>query len=148
MLNIIKTRLPPVSRRANQALHGGIGLLMVVALALCALIKPDPSGIGTHQQLGLPGCLVCRVLGIQRCPSCGMTTGFAHLMRGQWQRAKAANPAAPVVFVIWCLVMCYCLAIAISGLEFLAYEIPAITILFVTGFVFWIVALVGYLGHP
>jgi hypothetical protein len=34
------------------------------------------------------------------CPSCGMTTSFAHFVRGEWPSAVRANAAA---FVLACL---------------------------------------------
>lgn len=122
-------------------LHLGIGSMMLCGLGLCALLRPDPSGVGTHRQLGLPDCLICLVTGKERCPSCGLTTGLAHLMRGHWHQATATHAAAPVVFVVWCGAACYCLAIAALGIDWLTYEIWAMGLLCTTGFVFWLLAL-------
>lgn len=65
-------------------------------LALAAVLKPDPRGFGTHEQLSLAGatigpCGFPATIGIP-CPSCGMTTAFAHTVRGQWWRAFGAQP--------------------------------------------------------
>jgi hypothetical protein len=136
-----KNYQPPISRRLNRMLHLGVGVIMLCGLALCALIQPDPSGIGTHKQLGLPGCLICRVTGMKHCPSCGLTTGFAHVVRGRWIQAQATHPAAIAVFIIWCLMACYCLVIAALGINWLIYEISASAIVCTTGFLFWIMAL-------
>lgn len=46
-------------------------------LALAASLDPDPSGLGTHQGLGLPPCQWVTVAGIP-CVTCGMTTAFSH----------------------------------------------------------------------
>ena len=48
--------------------------------------------MGTHQQLGLPGCSLPMLTGYP-CPSCGMTTAFAHAVRGQFIDAFLAQPA-------------------------------------------------------
>jgi Protein of unknown function (DUF2752) len=62
--------------------------LLVVARRL----EPDPRGFGTHTQLGLPRCAFLNVTG-RLCPTCGMTTSFAWLMRGRIDRSWQANPA-------------------------------------------------------
>lgn len=131
----------PIPRRLNRTLHFGIGGLMLCGLGLCTLIQPDPSGIGTHRQLGLPECLICRITGRERCPSCGLTTGFSHLIRGHWDQASAAHPAAPAVFAIWCGIACYSLVIAALGINWLTYEISVLAILCTAGFGFWLMAL-------
>ena len=43
---------------------------LVAVLSIAAWLAPDPSGLGTHQQLGLPACTSVAILGI-RCPACG-----------------------------------------------------------------------------
>ena len=66
----------------------GSGLLSLLATA--AWLTPSPQGLGTHQQLGLPPCTIVVWFGL-RCPSCGMTTAWAHLLRGQVVLALQAN---------------------------------------------------------
>lgn len=67
--------------------------LMISAVFLSAwMLNPDDSGSGTHRQLGLPECLLLQATGV-RCPTCGMTTAFAHFVRGHWVAALQANPA-------------------------------------------------------
>jgi hypothetical protein len=66
----------------------GIGLLGLLAIA--AMLEPSPLGHGTHQQLGLPPCTFWVLFG-RPCPTCGMTTAWAHLVRGEWVDAGRAN---------------------------------------------------------
>ena len=62
---------------------------MIGLLLTAAMLKPDPRGLGTHQQLGLAPCTFQLVFGT-RCPACGMTTSWAHLTHAQpWAALKA-----------------------------------------------------------
>lgn len=66
------------------------GLFLVTLLILAASLSPNPKGMGTHRQLGLPPCSLVVLAGV-RCPSCGMTTSWAHLMRGNLVSSVQAN---------------------------------------------------------
>lgn len=69
-----------------------IGLFAGLILALAARATPDPRGYGTHaSSLGLPPCGLIRYAGVP-CPSCGMTTAFAHAVRGEMGRSARAQP--------------------------------------------------------
>lgn len=82
----------------------GFSLLGLLGITRC--LTPDPSGMGTHQQLGLPPCGLVQWFGIP-CPSCGMTTSWAYLTRGQIPESLSANPAGTLmgltalVFGLW-----------------------------------------------
>lgn len=72
----------------------GSGLLVLLVVAF--VLKPDPSGMGTHQRLGLRPCNFQIWFGEKwgekaRCPSCGMTTSWAHMTKGQVVRSFQAN---------------------------------------------------------
>lgn len=68
-------------------LLAGIGVLTLLVTA--RQLEPNATGIGTHQQLGLPPCTSVALWGI-RCPACGMTTSWAWATRGNlWQSAEA-----------------------------------------------------------
>ncbi len=67
-----------------------IMLTVVGLLVVAAKLQPSPSGLGTHQQLGLPPCTM-RVVFELRCPACGMTTAWAHFVRGQWRSSIRVN---------------------------------------------------------
>lgn len=77
-----------------------LGALVAIApLALAAKLRPDPTGLGTHQQLGLPPCS-SRLLWNIRCPACGMTTSWAHLVRGEVLESVYANPGGMLLGVV------------------------------------------------
>jgi hypothetical protein len=77
------------------------GALVVLAIGLAAVfatalrIHPynedgSARSMATHRQLGLPPCTFSEVTGVP-CPSCGMTTSFALLVRGDVVNSARAN---------------------------------------------------------
>lgn len=71
-------------------------LVSAAVLALAAYLEPDPRGYGTADQLGNGPCGMLIMTGLP-CPTCGMTTAFAHTVRGQWLRAFWVQPAGFVL---------------------------------------------------
>jgi hypothetical protein len=64
----------------------------LVVLGIAVWLEPSPTGVGTHQGLGLAPCNLVVLTGYP-CPTCGMTTAFAYAVRGQWWSAFNAQPA-------------------------------------------------------
>ena len=89
--------------RFQRFLLIALGSVLLALLATTASLRPATSGHGTHQQLGLPPCAVQMMWKI-RCPSCGMTTSWAHFVRGQWIRSLQANSGGALLAVIASLV--------------------------------------------
>lgn len=86
---------PPADGSLSHAARWGLlamasGLLALLVLARCLVPDPYGRGFGTHQQLGLPPCTFYVVTG-RRCPTCGMTTAWSYVVRGQWARAVQAS---------------------------------------------------------
>jgi hypothetical protein len=83
----------PVAARARVRPWAALILAGCLAVLLVALyLKPDPRGYGTHQRLiGMGPCGMLVMTGLP-CPTCGMTTAFAHTVRGQWGRAFWVQP--------------------------------------------------------
>ena len=90
---------PPVrrARRLTIWVRGGLlaiacGLIAVFAVA--AWLDPNQGDqvwlAETHTQLGLPSCSFKKLTGVV-CPSCGMTTSFALLIRGDLINSARAN---------------------------------------------------------
>jgi len=70
---------------------------------LGALTTPDPRGHGTHEQLGLPPCMLMQFTGVP-CPGCGVTTAWSCFAHGEFVAAIRVQPfgallAACVVIV-------------------------------------------------
>jgi hypothetical protein len=75
--------------RDRLVIAGG-GVVLLAVLAVSSLLTPSTQGFGTHRQLGLPDCSMVAMFGI-RCPGCGMTTSWAHVMHGNIEGALNAN---------------------------------------------------------
>lgn len=131
----------PIGPTANRWLHAGASLALGAVLIACAATAPSPSGRGTHQRWGLPACLICQVSGRTRCPSCGLTTAFCHILRGQIAQAQNCNPAGLPIFGLWLAAVGYCAAIALVGKRWLAQELLVSAVVFLILLGCWIVAL-------
>jgi hypothetical protein len=70
--------------------------------------------MGTHQQLGLPPCTFNEMTGVP-CPSCGMTTSFTLLMRGDVWHSMQANFAGTALATFGLLFIPWALASAFFG---------------------------------
>lgn len=90
------------------------GLLLCCGFLLARWLEPNPQGFGTHQQLGLPPCTFLTLTGLP-CPSCGMTTCFAHFTRGHWRQAVAASPPGVLLATVCAGLVPWCLASAGRG---------------------------------
>jgi hypothetical protein len=64
------------------------------------LLTPDPSGHGTHTQLGLPPC-PSAFLFDRPCPGCGLTTSFTATVQGQFGAAFRAHPFGPILYGVF-----------------------------------------------
>ncbi|MCC7292860.1 MAG: DUF2752 domain-containing protein [Phycisphaerales bacterium] len=84
--------MPAMRPARARLIAAGVAGAGVFVLTLAAWLTPDPSGMGTHRQLGLPPCNMVILTG-HPCPSCGMTTAFAHAVRGRFLSALRTQPA-------------------------------------------------------
>ena len=62
-----------------------------VILGLAAYLTPAEAGLGTHEQLNLPACAWVTLMDVP-CPTCGMTTAFAHAANGDLLAAGLTQP--------------------------------------------------------
>lgn len=67
-------------------------------------ITPAASGIGTHEQLGLPPCGVYAFFSLP-CPACGLTTAFAHLAHLDIQASLRVHPLGLPLFLLTLLAL-------------------------------------------
>lgn len=88
----------------------------LTVLVLAARLEPDPSGVGTHRQLGLPACGYLEATG-RPCLSCGMTTAFSHMAEAEPVAAVRANPMGLVLFLLTLCAVPWCAHAAWTGAD-------------------------------
>ena len=124
--------LGPLIRRVvvgNRTRGRAIALLVLggatVLLGVAAWLTPSPTGVGTHQQLGLAPCSMLLLGGVP-CPTCGMTTAFSHTVRGQWISAIVVQPAGFVLALATIAAAFVSLAVLATGKVWVVnwYRIP------------------------
>jgi hypothetical protein len=93
---------------------GGLGLSVLTLLLTAKGLTPDPRGFGTHEQLGLTPCSFYRWTGWE-CPTCGATTAWALLLRGEWAAAVQSNVAGTLLGVVAVLSVPWFIASAVAG---------------------------------
>ena len=85
---------PMAARAVAAAVLGGCAVLFAVA----AWLDPTPVGTNNLEHFGLPPCGMMMRWGLP-CPTCGMTTAFAHAARGQLASAFHAQPAGLTIAI-------------------------------------------------
>jgi hypothetical protein len=100
--------LPYLPLWVRGGLLGVAGFLTVI-FSIAIYLNPyndDGSALrsGTHQKLGLPACTFKETTGIP-CPSCGMTSSFALLVRGDlWHSVQANFVGTMLGMICLCLI--------------------------------------------
>jgi len=93
-----------------------LGLVAVFAVAI--YLDPyrggEPLRMETHRQLGLPPCTFKEMTGLP-CPSCGMTTSFSFMVRGDVWNAVQANVVGALLAAFCMLVIPWSVACVVTG---------------------------------
>jgi len=84
--------------RTDKLVAFGLLVSACTLLAVAGWLKPAAVGYGTHTQLGLPPCMFLQVTHLP-CPSCGLTTSFAWMIRLHIWKAFWANPFGILLFL-------------------------------------------------
>lgn len=82
----------------NRASGALVALACGALLAVGAGLRPDLSGIGTHEQMGLPPCGFFVATGWP-CVTCGVTTAFAEAVHGRLLGALRVQPMGAALAV-------------------------------------------------
>jgi hypothetical protein len=110
--------------RVLAMLAGGV---LLALLTTAAWLTPSAQGMGTHQQLGLPPCTSVQWFGI-RCPSCGMTTSWSHLVRGNVLSAFRVNAGGALLGAVALVCSPWLLVSAVRGRWLLAPPHEGVTL--------------------
>lgn len=80
------------SARLRREFIGEFAMFMIWLLIVVTLfwLSPNPSGHGTHTQLGLAPCPFFSLSG-RLCPTCGITTSFCSIVQGDFASAFRAH---------------------------------------------------------
>ena len=100
--------------RTRRLIAGIIALGTGAVLVTAAVLRPAGEGVGTHEQLGLPGCSWITLLGIP-CPTCGMTTSFAHAANGNLLDAVVTQPFGALLAIITAMAFLVSIYIVMTG---------------------------------
>ncbi len=94
----------------------GLSLALVagILLGIAVSLSPDPEGLGTHAQLGLPACSWMSGFSIP-CPTCGMTTSFSHAVKGELGQAFLAQPLGAILALLTAVVFLLGVYVALTG---------------------------------
>ena len=109
--------LPVMTRNVRGALLGmviGLAIVFTIALRLDPYQGGHTWNMETHTQLGLPPCNFKVLTGLP-CPSCGMTTSFALLMKGDVAGALRANSVGALLAVLCLALIPWGLATVVRG---------------------------------
>jgi hypothetical protein len=112
-----------------------LGLVLVFGIArwLNPYENGRPRRMETHLQLGLPPCNF-RILTGLPCPSCGMTTSFALLVRGDLENSLRANAVGTLLAVFCVVLIPWGLACAVSGRTLFVVSLERTVMWIVIGF--------------
>ena len=108
-------------------------------LVIAGRLTPDPSGVGTHRQLGFGECGMLVTTGLP-CPTCGMTTAFSNTVRGRLIQAFLAQPAGLI------LAIATMAAVLLSGWTVLFGRMPRIAMWLPGPYLFCLILLFLLLG--
>jgi hypothetical protein len=121
-----------LGRLLSLAISVACGTVMVIATRLI----PSPTGMGTHTQLGFEPCYFALQTGIP-CPSCGMTTSYSWLARGNFPASFYVQPMGAVLGLATIVTFWAGLYVAVTGRSIYRlirlgptrYYVPSIVIL-------------------
>ena len=119
-MNMTQTAVPAIHplEVGRPAFRRLIGTLVSIpaagVLGLAAWLEPAEAGLGTHTQLNMPPCAWILAADIP-CPTCGMTTAFAHAAEGDLVSAFVAQPMGAVLAVVTAVILVVGTYTAVTG---------------------------------
>ena len=107
---------PSVDAPAIRRLVGGaVAAGAAGVLGVAAFLEPSSTGLGTHSQLmNMPPCGWILAMDVP-CPTCGMTTAFAHAANGDLLSALLAQPLGALLAIATAVALLTGLFVAATG---------------------------------
>lgn len=110
-----ENKKPPNRISAKEQIFAGIiALGCLTLLSVAAWLHPNPLGTGTHCALNLPPCLWESNLDWP-CPTCGMTTAFAHAANGNFIKSFLVQPMGFLLAIATAMTFWIAAYIAVTG---------------------------------
>ncbi len=103
-----------MATRGERIVAGLAAGVLLAVLVVASVLQPAEAGHGTHEQLGLPRCGWLAVTG-KPCPTCGMTTAFAHAAHAQPLEALAVQPMGAMLALGTAVGFWGCLHVCVLG---------------------------------
>ena len=104
--------------KTRRAVALVVGLACCAVLAIAASLTPADSGLGTHTALKLSQCGWI-ILWDLPCPSCGMTTAFAHAADGNLWNSVKTQPLGAILALATAMTLILCTYVALTGSKIL-----------------------------
>ena len=99
----------------DRFVGAAVALACLTVLSIAAWLTPSPSGVGTHTELfPLQPCTWIEYADMP-CPTCGMTTAFAHAADGHLIRSLITQPMGGLLAIATALAFWVGLYIAVTG---------------------------------
>ena len=108
---------PPIvadSPARRRLISLAVAIPCAIVLGLAAYMTPAADGHGTHVQLNLPECGWITMADLP-CPSCGMTTAFAHAANGDLLSSLRTQPMGAMLALVTAMALVLSIYIAITG---------------------------------
>ena len=104
-----------LARRKRRAAGLVTAICAAGILAVATFMEPSPTGLGTHSDsFGLPACGWI-VMFNTPCPTCGMTTAFAHAANGNLPAAIYTQPLGGVLAIATAITLIVGVYVAVTG---------------------------------
>ncbi len=112
--NHVRLFVPPRLGLPQRLVALGVSLACLSVLLIAVRLTPSPDGLGSHRALGLPACGFLIRTGLP-CPSCGMTTSFCWMVRGNLAASFYVQPMGAVLAILCGMTVWAGAYIALSG---------------------------------
>ena len=113
-LGPVVTRVPCTHAVQGRVVAAFVAAGCIALLSVAAWVTPSPEGLGTHNQLVHLPCTFVYATGLP-CPTCGMTTAYAHFVRGQWLSAFKAQPLGLLLALATVVAAVMAVSVVITG---------------------------------